>query len=118
MNDKLVVRVVYRNERQEPMYEKTYTLKDYMEMLRTDILRQITDVEDMAYQLNGDKPKEEWSDETWSLFCRIKHKLLDKAGDIGRLPENLCERSDGRADKDENSLSAFVAKVFNGNAVK
>lgn len=58
-------------------------------MLRADLLRLITDVEDMVYMMNGNKPKDEWADETWASFCRIKHKLLDKAGDIGRLPDNI-----------------------------
>lgn len=48
----------------------------------------ITDVESLVYQLTG-KPREQWDDETWSTFTRIRHKLLDKAGEIGRLPENI-----------------------------
>jgi len=59
-----------------------------VEMVRADLLRLITDVEDLVYQANGNKPKNEWTDESWAAFCRIKHKLLDKAGDIGRLPDN------------------------------
>lgn len=113
MNEKLAVKVVYRNEKQEPIYEKTYALKDYVEILRADLQRLISDVEDMAYELNGNKVKEEWTDETWSLFCRIKHKLLDKAGDIGRIHDNLCELTVDGTDDDEQSLSTFVAKVFN-----
>lgn len=81
-------------------------------MIRADLLRQITDVEDMVYQANGNKPKEEWSDESWSTFCRIKHKLLDKAGDIGRLPENIFEY-----DEKDKSLSEFVASVLNKGAI-
>ena len=81
-------------------------------MIRADLLRQITDVEDMVYQANGNKPKEEWSDESWSTFCRIKHKLLDKAGDIGRLPENIFEY-----EEKDKSLSEFVASVLNKGAI-
>lgn len=66
----------------------------------------------MVYQANGNKPKEEWSDESWSTFCRIKHKLLDKAGDIGRLPENIFEY-----DEKDKSLSEFVASVLNKGAI-
>jgi len=44
------------------------------------------------YAMNGNKQKADWSDESWSAFCRIKHKLLDKAGDIGRLPETIFVR--------------------------
>ena len=31
----------------------------------------------------------DWSDESWSRFNAIRHKMLDKAGDIGRLAETL-----------------------------
>lgn len=81
-------------------------------MIRADLLRQITDVEDMVYQANGNKPKEEWSDESWSAFCRIKHKLLDKAGDIGRQPENIFEY-----EEKDKSLSEYVASVLNKGAI-
>ena len=43
-------------------------------MIRADLLRVITDVEDLVYLLNNSKPKNEWSDESWAAFCRIKHK--------------------------------------------
>lgn len=88
------VKVTYRNEKLDPVYEKSYSLREYTEMIRADLLRLITDVEDMVYRMNGNKPKEEWSDESWEAFCRIKHKILDKAGDIGRLPDNVFECSE------------------------
>lgn len=91
MND-IGVKVTYRNEKLDPVYEKIYSLKEYTDMLRADLLRLITDVEDMIYRANDNKPREEWTDETWAAFCRFKHKLLDKAGDIGRLPENIFMR--------------------------
>ena len=58
-------------------------------MLRADLLRLVTDVEDLAYIACDNNDKSEWPDEIWAAFCKIKHKLLDKAGDIGRLPENI-----------------------------
>jgi len=60
-------------------------------------------VEDMVYRANDNKPKTEWSGELWEDFCRIKHKLLDKAGDIGRLPENVFIVNP--------SLTEFVANI-------
>ena len=83
------VKIRYLNEKREFVSEKTYPLSDYTDMIRVDLLRLITDVEDLCYAANGNRVKAEWSDETWSAFCKIKHKLLDKAGEIGRLPENL-----------------------------
>lgn len=89
MDTNLKVKVVYRNEKQEPVYDKTYGLRDYTDMLRADLLRLVTDVEDLAYLACDNKDKSEWPDDIWAAFCKIKHKLLDKAGDIGRLPENI-----------------------------
>ena len=103
---KLGVKVVYRNKDMDPVYTKTYSLEEYTEMLRTDMLRLVTDVEDLCYAANNNKPKDEWSDTTFEAFNKIKHKLLDKAGDIGRLPINITELK-------TDSLTDFVARVLN-----
>lgn len=87
--DHLKVKVVYRDCNLNPTSEKTYLLHDYTDMLRMDILRAVTDVEDLVYIATGNKPKDEWNDETWTAFQRLRHKLLDKAGSIGRLPDNI-----------------------------
>lgn len=91
MDTNLKVQVVYRNEKLEPVYDKTYTLRDYTDMLRADLQRLVTDVEDLAYVACDNKDKSDWPDDVWASFCRIKHKQLDKAGDIGRLPDNLIK---------------------------
>ena len=104
MNAKsLFVKVTYRNKNMDPTYSKVYKLDEYTDMLRTDLLKLITDVENLCYAANDNKPKEEWSDETFSGFCLIKHKLLDKAGDVGRIPENIVY---------EEPLSNFVARII------
>jgi hypothetical protein len=96
------VRIVYRNEKLEPTYIREYSLGEYTETMRLDLLRLITDVEDLIYDAYGGKAKDEWGDRVWVSFCKIKHKLLDKAGDISRLPENIFmntkkeECSDGK----------------------
>lgn len=94
MEKEIKVKVIYKNERMEPTYERTYALKEYTDMLRQDLLRLITDVEDMVYTINGNKQKSDWSDESWMAFCKVKHKLLDKAGDIGRLSDNIVKDDD------------------------
>lgn len=109
------VKVIYKNNQTNSSFEKEYLLKDYCDMLREDLLRLITDVEDMAYEANGGKRKEEWSDATWTSFCKIKHKILDKANAIGRVPENIVEGVHVAEEKEEpesETLSTFVAKVF------
>lgn len=102
--DNLGVKVVYRDREKKPVYTKAYTLREYTDMLRADLLRIVTDVEDMCYAVNQNAPKEDWSDETFSGFNKIKHKILDKAGDIGRLPDNLREQPE--------SLTGFIARII------
>ena len=87
----LNVKITYRNSKLEPVSTQLYDLKDYTDMLRNDLLKVITDIEDGLYIATGNKTKDEWPDEVWGGFTRIKHKLLDKAGAIGRLPENIVE---------------------------
>lgn len=101
------IRIVYRNERMEPVYEKTYTLPEYTEMIRLDLLRMITDIEDLVYDMNDGKPREEWSNRSYAAFCKIKHKILDKAGDIGRLPDNLFEAR-------PRTITEFVTDILEG----
>lgn len=50
----------------------------------------ISDVEALIYHLTG-LPRVEWDVETWKAFSQIRHKLLDKAGEISRLPEHMKE---------------------------
>lgn len=91
MKNNLGVKVTYRNARLEPVSTQLYSIQDYADMLRNDLLKVITDIEDVLYTATGNKVKDEWPDEVWGEFTRIKHKILDKAGDIGRLPDNLTK---------------------------
>lgn len=98
MKDNLGVKVTYRNARLEPVSTQLYPLRDYTDMLRNDLLKIITDIEDILYVATGNKIKDEWPDEVWGGFTHIKHKILDKAGDIGRLPDNLKKVGDGECE--------------------
>lgn len=106
ISDNLCVNVVYRDKDKQPVYTKNYTLREYTDMLRADLLRIITDIEDMCYAVNGGQQKEDWSDETFSGFNKIKHKILDKAGDIGRVPDNIRYAPE--------SMTSFVARMIDG----
>ena len=87
--DEWKVKVVYRDRNLNPTSEKTYLLRDYTDMLKIDMLHLVEDVEDLVYIATGNKPKDEWSDDTWTAFQRVRHKLLDKAGSVGRLPNDM-----------------------------
>ena len=100
------VKVTYKDKDLRPKYTKTYSLNEYTDMLREDLLRIVTDVENLCYATNGNLPKEDWDDDTLNEFNRIKHKLLDKAGDIGRLPSNIIFRT-------SEPMGEFVARMLN-----
>lgn len=107
------VNITYKNSKLETVCDKTYTLEEYTKMMRADLLRLITDVEDLIYKMNGGKPRMEWTDDSWVAFCCIKHKQLDKAGEIERLPDNLVTLAEHAGEDDDENLSEFVARVFN-----
>lgn len=100
------VRVTYKDKDLRPTYTKTYSLIEYTRMIESDLTRLISDVENLAYMANDNLGKEDWSRETYALFNRIKHKLLDKAGEVSRIPEDLIERR-------TEPMSNFVARLLN-----
>lgn len=72
-------------------------------------MRVISDVEDLVYKATDGKQKHNWNDDTMIAFNSIRHKLLDKSGDIGRLPDTLKEKSE-IVEKDDGE--AFIEKIF------
>lgn len=105
-NKQLGVQITYRNKSLDPVCCKTYTLEEYTTMLKTDLLRLITDVENLCYAANDNKPKDDWDEGTFEAFLGIKHKLLDKAGEIARIPKNIVPMTD-------ESLTEMVARMLN-----
>ena len=101
----ILVRVTFRDKDLKPTYTKTYTLPEYAEAMRADLQSLVGEVETLGYLANKNKPKEEWSDESFALFTRIKHKLLDKAGEIGRLTSNMTLRT-------REPLSTYMARLL------
>ena len=92
---KLRARVTYRNRKMEPVYESDYPLTDYTDTLSMDLKRLISDVEDLVYMANGNKPKDEWSESEIISFNKIRCKLLNKSGEISRLPECIYDAEVG-----------------------
>ena len=103
----IIVRVTYRDKDLNPTYTRTYTLPEYADSIRSDLQGLVGDVETLAYLANNNKPKEEWSDASFSAFTRIKHKLLDKAGEIGRLPSNMMQVK-------REPLAEYMARLLDG----
>lgn len=91
---KLNVHITHRNSKLQPVADEMFTLDEYTALVCNDILRMITDVEDIIYSATGGVQKEDWPDEVWGKFSRLKHKMLDEAGSVKRLPENLIYGGD------------------------
>ena len=105
--NEIFVKIIYRDKDLQPTYTRTYTLAEYADAIRSDLQSLVGEVETLGYLANDNKPKEEWSDESFAVFSRTKHKLLDKAGEIGRLPSNLQLRT-------REPLSDYMARLLNG----
>jgi hypothetical protein len=118
--DNLAVDITYKNKNMETVSTKTYEFKDYMSMIGLDIRRVIMDVEDLVYRLQDGKQKDEWSDQAIAGFSRIRHKLLDKAGEVDRVADSLrrMERNEnvgqaGRVGTQEfETIEDFVKNIF------
>lgn len=87
------VKIEYKNKDLETVVEKEYSFIDYTEMLNLELKRVLMDIEDAFYYLSGNKQKSEWDPELTERFSKIRHKLLDQANAIRRLPQNLSYRN-------------------------
>lgn len=88
------VNLEYRDREMNIVSQKECGLEDYAELLKNGIVRLILDVEDLTYKATDGQSKTEWDDEVSSSFYRLRHKLLDMAGEIGRIPQNLLVEMD------------------------
>ena len=91
----LSVHITHRNSKLQPVADEYYRLDEYAVLLGNDILRMISDVEDLIYTTTGGVQRDEWPDEIWSKYSRLKHKMLDAAGSVKRLPDNLVKGGGG-----------------------
>lgn len=87
------VKIEYKNKDLETVAEKEYSFVDYTEMLNLELKRILMDIEDAFYCLSGNKQKKDWSPEFTEKFQKIRHKILDQANAIKRLPENLSYKN-------------------------
>ena len=83
------VRIEYKNKNLETVVEKQYDFIDYTDMLHLELKRILMEIEDAFYYFSGNKQKQDWPPELTERFTKIRHKLLDQANSIRRLPENL-----------------------------
>ena len=103
-----IVKIEYKNEKLETVVEKEYSFVSYTEMLDREIRKILNDVEDSFFYFQSYIPKEQWSDEAKKRFDSIRHKILDQANAIKRLPQTLSH--DG-VTANQISISEFIDRT-------
>ena len=103
------VKIEYKNKNLETVVEKEYDFISYTEMLHLELMRLIMDIEDAFYVFSGYKQKEDWSPEMTDRFKLIRHKILDQANSIKRLPQNLSYKG---VKADQVPISDFINKTL------
>ncbi len=83
------VKITYRNETLKPVSQRVLPLNDYCREQRQTLMHVIADVETVFYSLLGNESKEDWPPEAVEAFQKIRHRILDAANNIERLPNNL-----------------------------
>jgi hypothetical protein len=78
-------------------------------MLNLELMRLIMEIEDAFYVFSGNKQKEDWSPEMKERFKKIRHKMLDQANAIKRLPQNLSFRG---IKADQIPISDFITQTM------
>ena len=104
------VNITYKNRSLESVGQTVYSFSDYCQEQKLNLMHVITDVENAFYSLQCDKNKDEWDTEVLETFQRIRHKLLDSANNIVRLPQNL--RCNGVSVSATNCAD-YIADVVN-----
>ena len=110
-----VVKIEYKNEDLETVVEKEYDFIQYTEMLHLNLMRIIGDIEDAFYFLSGNKQKNDWPPELSARFKRIRHKLLDQANDIKRLPKTLSYKG---IRADQIDINQFVNQTLSSEGYR
>lgn len=87
------VKIEYKNKDLETVVEKEYDFIDYTEMLNLELKRVLMDIEDAFYFFSGNKQKADWDNALTERFNKIRHKLLDQANAIKRLPSTLSYKN-------------------------
>lgn len=109
LND-YTVNIVYKNRTLEPVTQKAYSLTDYCQEQKLHLMHIIADVENAFYNMQDNKSKEDWDAKVMVDFQHIRHKLLDTANSIERLPKNLFYKGQN---VDAVNSADYVADIIN-----
>ena len=108
------VKIDYKNKNLETVIEKEYEFSQYTDLLNVELMRIIVEIEEAFYYLSG-KEKNDWDDETKARFQHIRHKMLDQANAIKRLPQTLSYRGISAGSV---SFSKIIAADLNNGLIK
>lgn len=89
MDNTCTVLIQHKTKDGEVYLEKEYSLADYTKLVASEMIYLVVDVENAFYEYEGQKNKAEWSKNGKKRFGEIRHKILDYANSVKRLPENL-----------------------------
>ncbi len=106
-----IVKIEYKNEKLETVVEKEYEFPVYTDMMYEKLMSVIAEIESAFYYFSDGKSKDQWSETTMSRFKSIRHKLLDEANALKRLPSNLSYKG---IPAGQIPLSEYIAKTIHG----
>lgn len=101
------VRISFKNQNMETVVEKEYDFLDYTMLINLDLKKILGLIENAFIYMNDGKTKNQWPEETLSKFNEIRHKILDQANAIKRLPETLSYKN---IPANTISFSEYLAK--------
>ena len=109
MDKDFTVLIEYKNRELERVGERSFYFSEYLDIVDLELKRILMDVEDAFYRFEGQQPKELWSKESVEEFQKIRHKILDQANAIKRLPETLRYKG---VPINSESLSEFITRLI------
>ena len=112
MESDWIVKIEYKNKKLETVIEREYPFDQYTDLIGSELMGVITDVENVFYKIEGGKQRDEWSEDNKQMFRTIKHKLLDHANSIRRLPNTLNYKG---IPANTMSFSQYLAAKLNGD---
>ena len=89
LENDFTVTVNYYNRDDQKFVTQTYGFEQYTELLKLELMRIITNVEDAFYRFNDERPQEEWDEKSVKEFAHIRRKILDQANAIARMPQTV-----------------------------
>ena len=103
------VRISYKNKNMETVVEKEYDFIDYTMLINLDLKKILGLIEEAFVYMNEGKSKQEWPKEVLDRFNEIRHKTLDQANAVRRLPETLSYKN---IPATTMSFSEFIARTL------